>query len=123
MVTRANKHIQICGFCIKSWPIREVTHLPPDCPRLKVINKFRGNFPPVEVEEGYITWIDREPTPDPEEVVQRTIARLEEKVDALGKQNALILEKLAELQKGNAEGSKKASKKKASKAKAKESQD
>jgi hypothetical protein len=120
-LTIANEHSQVCGFCIKTWPIRDVSHKASECPRLKVINKHRGKFPPVKVENGFITWVNKEPTPDPEEVMQRAIQSMGEKLDVLVEQQAQMMEMLTNLQKdkkAEAEGSK-ASKKKA-KAKAKE---
>jgi hypothetical protein len=102
--------------------VKEVTHKGSDCTRLKNINKHRGKFPPVEVEDGGITWKDKEPTPDPEEAIQVAMTQMHEKMDLIIKQQAQMMEMMvAKVQedKPKAEGSK-SSKKKAAKAKAKQ---
>jgi hypothetical protein len=77
------------------------------CYRLISINKWRGKFPPVTVEKGEITWVDREPTPDPEEANAIALDQINGKLDKVLKQQDLILERLDKLQeKPKAEGSK-----------------
>jgi hypothetical protein len=72
----------------------------------------------VEVDEGYITWVDREPTPDPEEALKEAMARMEDKLDTIIKQQAALMESVAKLQKDKVqEGGSKAQKKKQPKAK------
>lgn len=79
--------------------MKEINHLTQDCTRLKLINSHRGKFPPVEVnEEGYISWVDREPTPSPEDALKESIGRLEEKMDILLKQQAQLLEMMSKPQ-------------------------
>ena len=69
--------------------------------------------------EGDITWVDREPTPDPEEALKESVAQLTTKVDTLLKQQAQLIEMVGKLQdkKTEAEGSKAGKKKKSAKAK------
>lgn len=84
---------------------------------MKTINKHRGKFPPVEVEEGTITWVDREPTPDPDMALLEAIEGLRDQMVTFGKQQGEIIEMLKALKdKPVAEGSK-APKKKPTKAK------
>ena len=98
-----------------------MAHKGSECHRLQKINKHRGKYPPVEVGVGLISWVDREPTPNPEEAMKLHLEQVEAKLDTVLKQQELILEKLTKLQeKSKAEGSK-APKKKPTKAK--ESQD
>lgn len=72
------------------------------------------------MEDGEINWVDEEPTPDPEEVVQEAFTHLNEKMDTILKQQGQILEMLAKMQKEEkpkAEGSKASKKKPTPKAK------
>ena len=62
---------------MKTWPVKEVLHNPPDCIRLKNINKHRGKLFPVAVEDGWITWDDREPIPAPEDAITEALGQLE----------------------------------------------
>jgi len=104
-----NLAIQICGFCIKTTPIKDITHGTERCQLLAGANKKRGNFPPISVENGLIEWVDREPTPDPEEVTQRALKELGDKLDLLVKRQDEILGLLRYQPK--AEGSKPSKKK------------
>lgn len=64
------------------------------------------------IDEGWITWEDREPTPDPEEVLKEALARIEEKLDNLTKQVAEIKEGMSKpLEEKSKAGGSKASKK------------
>ena len=94
---KTNKHTQTCGFCIKTWPVKEINHKGKDCPRLKVTNKHRGEFPEVVVEKGPITWEDREPTSDSEEVNRETLSRTEDKLEELANNQVKLLEEIAKL--------------------------
>jgi hypothetical protein len=111
------ERVEVCGFCLKTWPIREIEHKSPECPRLKTINKHRGKFPPVTVEDGVVTWVDKEPTPEPEEVIQEALTDLNKKMETLLKQQAQMLEEVAKLQEKPKAVVTKASKKKQAKAK------
>lgn len=87
--------------------MKEVAHKASDCYRLSTINKYRGRFPPVTVKDGVITWVDREPTPDPEEAKTKVLDQISEKLDKVLKQQDLILSRLDKQQdKPKAEGSK-----------------
>ena len=72
------------------------------------------------VEDGYITWEDKEPTPDPEEMIKETLTLLSSNMDTLLKQQTQLIEMVAKLQKDSkpeAEGSKTSKKKRQPKAK------
>lgn len=67
------------------------------------------------MDEGWITWEDREPTPDPEDALKEAVGRLEEKLEVVIKQQTLMLEVLTKLveDKPKAGGSKPSKKQKA----------
>ena len=49
------------------------------------------------VEKGPITWEDREPTPDSEEVNSETLSRIEDKLEELANNQVKLLEEIAKL--------------------------
>jgi len=61
----------------------------------------------VEVEEGWITWEDREPTPDPEEVNRETLKRVEAKLDDILSNQQKLMEEVAKLKEGKGKEAKK----------------
>jgi hypothetical protein len=64
------------------------------------------------LENGCITWEDREPTPDPEEAFKEAVTRLEGKMEIIIKQQTQMMEMITKLQedKSKAGGSKAAKK-------------
>lgn len=105
---------------MKTCPLSSVTHPSSECHRLKTINNNRGALLPVEVNNGDITWDDREPTPDPDEALERAVEDLKGKVEVIIEQNKEILSLLKAQGKVKAEGSKASKKSKAKESKAKE---
>ena len=67
---------------------------------MKTINRFRGKFPPVEVENGYIYWEDKEPTPIPEEAHRQEVTKIHEKLDTPLTQQTKLMEEIGKLKEG-----------------------
>ena len=65
------------------------------------------------VEKGPITWEDREPTSDSEEVNRETLSRTEDKLEELANNQVKLLEEIAKLKEAKGKGPKNPKAKKA----------
>jgi len=54
----------------------------------------------VKVEDGMIEWVDKEPTPDPEQITQEALKRIEEKLDLVISNQKKMEEEITKLKEG-----------------------